>query len=120
MKLFSKFWVSSSKRSKQRKYKANAPTHIRRKLMSSTLSKELRASLKKRSIPIRTGDQVKVMRGSFRGKTGKVSGVNRSKYKVYVSDLEFEKKDGTKKKLSFDASKLMIIKANIDDKRRLK
>jgi len=120
MKLFSRSWISSSKRRKQRKYRANAPIHIKRKLMSSALSKELRLSVKKKSIPIRVGDQVKVLRGSFKGKTGKVTGINRGKQRIYVSDIEFEKKDGTKKKAGIDASKLIITKLNLDDKRRLK
>ena len=54
--------VSSSRR-KNRKRHFNAPSHIRRKLMSSPLSKELRQKYNVRSIPIRKDDEVQVNRG---------------------------------------------------------
>ena len=56
--------VSSSRR-KNRKRHFNAPSHIRRKLMSSPLSKELRQKYNVRSIPIRKDDEVQVMPDFF-------------------------------------------------------
>ena len=56
--------VSSSRR-KNRKRHFNAPSHIRRKLMSSPLSKELRQKYNVRSIPIRKDDEVQVMGGRY-------------------------------------------------------
>ena len=61
--------VSSSRR-KNRKRHFNAPSHIRRKLMSSPLSKELRQKYNVRSIPIRKDDEVQVNRGRYIGITG--------------------------------------------------
>ena len=43
---------------KQRKALYNAPAHARGKHLSATLSKDLRADLGKRSLPLRTGDKV--------------------------------------------------------------
>ena len=51
--------VSSSRR-KNRKRHFNAPSHIRRRIMSSPLSKELRQKYNVRSIPIRKDDEVQV------------------------------------------------------------
>ncbi|HSQ01903.1 MAG TPA: 50S ribosomal protein L24, partial [Methanobacterium sp.] len=48
---------------KQRKFIYKAPLHIRHKLMSVTLSEELREQYGRRSLPVKTGDTVKVMRG---------------------------------------------------------
>uniref|UniRef100_F6TSK0 Ribosomal protein L26 n=1 Tax=Equus caballus TaxID=9796 RepID=F6TSK0_HORSE len=47
-------------RSKNRKRHFNAPSHIRRKIMSSPLSKELRQKYNVRSMPIRKDDEVQV------------------------------------------------------------
>lgn len=51
--------VSSSRR-KNRARHFSAPSHIRRKLMSSPLSKELRQKYNVRSMPIRKDDEVQV------------------------------------------------------------
>jgi ribosomal protein uL24 len=51
--------VSSSRR-KNRARHFQAPSHIRRKLMSSPLSKELRQKYNVRSMPIRKDDEVQV------------------------------------------------------------
>lgn len=53
--------VSSSRR-KNRKRHFTAPSHIRRRLMSAPLSKELRQKYNVRSMPIRKDDEVQVSR----------------------------------------------------------
>ncbi|GFY59146.1 60S ribosomal protein L26 [Trichonephila inaurata madagascariensis] len=58
--------VSSSRR-KNRKRHFNAPSHIRRKIMSSPLSKELRQKYGVRSVPIRRDDEVMITRGHYKG-----------------------------------------------------
>lgn len=50
----------TSDRSKNRKRHFNAPSHVRRKVMSSPLSKELRPKYTVRSVPIRKDDEVQV------------------------------------------------------------
>ncbi|KAG9490688.1 hypothetical protein GDO78_006155 [Eleutherodactylus coqui] len=51
----------TSDRSKNRKRHFNAPSHVRRKIMSSPLSKELRQKYNVRSMPIRKDDEVQVV-----------------------------------------------------------
>jgi len=70
MKEWSSSWKSSKQRRKQRKYIYNAPLHVRRKLMVSPLSKELREKLGKRNVVVKVGDKVVIERGDFRGKEG--------------------------------------------------
>ena len=53
----------TSDRSKNRKRHFNAPSHNRRKIMSSPLSKELRQKYNVRSMPIRKDDEVQVCAG---------------------------------------------------------
>jgi large subunit ribosomal protein L24 len=120
MKAFSKHWKSSKSPKKQRKYRLNLPLHQRKKLLSATLSKELRTKYKTRNIPIRKGDKVKVMRGSNKGKTGEVIRVDKKKVKVFVQGVERTKPDGSKTYLPIDPSNLMITELKLDDKYRIK
>lgn len=120
MKEFSTHWKSSKNPSKQRKYRAKAPLHIKRKFLSASLSKELRARHKRRSVALRKGDTVKVMKGKFKGKTGKISEINTNLLKVYIESIQKKKQDGSMVNLPFRASNLRIIELNTDDKKRFK
>merc|ERR1711872_1018547 len=64
-------FVSSSRR-KNRARHFQAPSHIRRKIMSAPLSKDLRTKYSVRSMPVRKDDEVIVTRGHYKGQqTGK-------------------------------------------------
>ena len=88
--------------------------------MSAHLSKDLRKKYDKRSINLRKGDNVKIMRGQFKNKQGKVERVNLKKTLVYVNGIEVTKKDGTKALFPIHPSNLMITELNLDDKIRQK
>ncbi len=120
MKEFSIKWVSSKQPRKQRKYRANAPTHVRRKMVSAHLDKTLKAQYKKRSMPVRKDDEVKVMRGAYKGKRGKVTRVNLKKLKVYVDNVKIKKVSGQEVEVAIDSSNLVITKLGADDVRRRK
>merc|ERR1712102_59989 len=76
--------VSSCAR-KSRKAHFNAPSHLRRKIMSASLSKELRGQYNVRPMPLVKDDEVKIVRGHFKGEqTGKVITVYRKKYVIPV------------------------------------
>ena len=60
---------------KQRKMRYEAPLHKRQKLVSSPLIKSLREKFNRRSMPVRKGDKVEVMRGEFKGFKGVVERV---------------------------------------------
>jgi large subunit ribosomal protein L26e len=75
--------VSSSAR-KQRYSHFNAPSHIRRKLMSAHLSKELKQKHSVRAMPIRKGDEVTVVRGGSKGANGKVITVYRKRFCIHI------------------------------------
>ena len=104
---------------KQRKALYTAPLHIRRKLMSANLSKDLRADIGKRSLPIRVGDKVQVVRGDFKGHEGKVESIDAKRYKVTVEGVTLSKPDGNAVLLPIHPSNLMIIEADLKDERRL-
>lgn len=117
---FSSSWVASIQPRKQRKYRYNAPLHIKAKFMHANLSKELRKKYGKRSIQVRKNDKVKVMRGSFKKHVGKVEKVNLNNEYVLVEKVEVMKKDGSKAMVKLHPSNLQIIEFETSDKRRFK
>ena len=94
------------------------PLHLKHKLMSAHLSKELRAKYKRRSFPLKKGDTVKVTKGEFRGKTGKINIADLKKLRVAVEGLQKQKKDGTKVNVYFRPSNLIMTELNLEDKER--
>jgi len=117
---FSTAWKASKQPRKQRKYLANAPLHIKRKFLSVNLSKELRKKHGKRNIPVVKGDKVKIMRGKFKKKSGKVTEVKTKMMKIYIEGIQVKKTDGSKASVPLRASNLQIIELNLDDVKRLK
>ncbi len=117
---FSSSWKKSKQPRKQRKYKRNAALHIKQKFVSAHLSKELHKKYNKRSVNLRKGDSVKIMRGQFRNKSGKVDEINIKKTSVYISGIEIVKRDSTKSKYAIHPSNLIITEVNLDDKMRNK
>ncbi len=119
-KEFSKSWKSSKKPNKQRKYLANIPNHLARKLVSVNLSKDLRKKYGKRNIPLRKGDRVKVMVGHFKKRMEKVTKVSLANQKIYLENIYNVRKDGTKTSYPIHPSNLQIIELNLEDKMRKK
>jgi len=117
---FSSSWKKSKQPRKQRKYRHNAPLHIKQKFVSVHLSKDLRKRHNKRSMNLRKGDSVKIARGQFKNKSGKVDEVRVKKTSVYVSGVELVKRDGTKSRYPVHPSNLIITELNMDDKMRNK
>jgi len=110
--------TKTKKPRKQRKRLYQAPSHRRWRFLSAPLSDELRARYGTRSIPVRTGDTVRVMRGDHKGFEGKVSRVDRKKYRISIEGLTREKVDGTPIQVLIHPSKVEIIRLNLDDKWR--
>ena len=105
---------------KQRKARYTAPAHARGKYLSVSLSKDLREKVGTKSLPIRSGDKVRVVRGDFKGHEGEVLSVDYTSYKVTIEEVTLSKPDGTAVFLPVDPSNLMIIDANTKDDRRIK
>lgn len=112
--------IKSAQPRKKRKFLYTAPLHIRRKLMSAHLSKDLRTRYKTRSFPLRKNDEVEVMRGKFKGKKGKVTGVDYKNYKIYVEGVTRRRTAGTEAQVAIHPSKVRIFNLDLTDKKRLK
>lgn len=103
---------------KQRKAMYDAPHHVNRKAMASHLSEELLLKYNRRSITVIKGDEVKVLRGDFAGKTGKIIGIDPPARRVTVDGVINKKADGTEVARAIHPSNLLIVKLNLEDNRR--
>ncbi|TRO54096.1 50S ribosomal protein L24, partial [Candidatus Bathyarchaeota archaeon] len=103
---------------KQRKRLYKAPAHIRHKLMAAPLAPELVRSKGVKSLPVKKGDTVRVVRGDHIGFEGKVSRVDMKRYRIFLEGLTREKVDGTNIFVSVHPSKVMIKNLKLDDKWR--
>ena len=110
-------WRASKSVRKQRKYRTNAPYHAKGDLMVSHLSKELRNKHKCRSLRVRKGDKVLVLRGKYKSKSGRVERVDLSRTKTYITGIEITRRDGTKSLVAFHPSKLLIQEISADRRR---
>merc|ERR1712127_15995 len=106
--------VSGSRR-KNRQRHFTAPSHIRRKIMSAPLSKELRKKYNVRSIPIRKDDEVMVTRGHYKGQqTGKVLECYRRKFVCHIERIQRGKANGATVHVGIHPSKVVITKLKLD------
>ncbi|MFH1224783.1 MAG: 50S ribosomal protein L24 [Candidatus Diapherotrites archaeon] len=112
--------TKSKKPKVQRKALFTRPMHARGKDFSANLSKELRKSLGRRSLTLRKGDKVKVMRGKNRGFGGKITKFDSQKKRVFIEKLARKKADGTERLVPINASKVMIVEIDRSDDKRVK
>ncbi len=117
---FSKSWIASKQPRKQRKFLANAPLHMRKKFVSVSLSEDLRKKQETRNVPVKKGDTVRILRGKFSKKQGKVLEVKLKTSKITVEGIQTKKQDGSKVNVRLQPSNLRIIELNLGDKKRFK
>ena len=110
--------ASSRQPRKQRKFIYTAPLHLRHKFMNAPLSPELREKYGVKRLPVRKGDTVRILRGTWAGQEGKVTKVDLSKTRIYVEGVTRTKADGTPRLVPIHPSKVMIINLDLSDKRR--
>ena len=105
---------------KQRKARYTAPMHLRQRLVHAHLSKEAKERLKtrRRAVAVREGDKVKIMRGKFRGHSGKVSEVDLKSSKIYVEGAVARKAKGAEVLVAIEPSNVMIMELDMSDKKR--
>merc|ERR1712127_301201 len=109
--------VSSSRR-KQRKAHFSAPSSERRKRMVTALSQDLKSQHKVRNIPIRKDDEVQIVRGTYKGREGKVVCVYRRKWVIHVAGITREKVNGATVQVGIDPSKCVITNIKLDKDRK--
>ncbi|RZD37796.1 MAG: 50S ribosomal protein L24 [Methanobacteriota archaeon] len=114
--------MSSIQPRKQRLARYTAPYHRRHREMSAPVDKGLREKqlargfMYPRSMPVRKGDRVLVVRGEGKSKSvTKVAKVDRKARKVYVEGFTYFKSDGTELQRPIDPSNLVIINPDWSD-----
>lgn len=118
MNKWNRSWKASKQPRKQRAYVRNALLHVRSGFIASHLSRELRQKHGRRSARLRVGDKVKVLRGSFKNKTGTVERVDAKRLRVYVTGIELVKRDGSRAMTGLHPSNLLIQELVMGDKKR--
>ncbi len=71
-----------------------------------------------RSIPVRKDDEVRVLRGDFKGKEGKVVTVYRKKYVIHVERCTRDKANGQTIHVGINSSNCEITKIKMDKCRK--
>merc|ERR1711915_218632 len=109
---------TESRRKNRARY-FSAPSHIKRRFMSTPLSKELRQKYNVRSIPIRKDDEVQVVRGHYKGQqVGKGVSVCRKKFCIYIERIQREKANGASVYVGIHPSKVCVVKLKMDKDRK--
>lgn len=110
--------TASKQPRKQRKALAEAPLHLRHKFLNAKLAPDLRKKLGVTRLPIRVGDTVMIMRGDFKGVTGKVVRVDLKRIRIYVEGATRTNSRGETVYYPIHPSKVMITNIDTSDKRR--
>jgi len=97
-----------------------AMNQILNKQICAPISKELRKKYSRRSIRIMANDTVKVMRGEYKGLTGKVSKISTATSGIAIEGNKKEKLKGEKIDVYIHSTNMIITSLNTDDKWRLK
>lgn len=86
--------------------------------VNAHLSKELRSQYKRRSMAVRKGDEIKIIRGKHFGKAGAVSAVDLKENKILVSGVTLKRTIGTEKQVPVEPSNVVITSLNLSDNMR--
>ncbi len=109
---------SSKSPRKQRRRIYKSPLHTRKRLLKCQLDEFLREDYGLRSLVVKKGDLVRIMRGQFRDTEGKVVRVDYSNVRVYVESGTTTKADGKEIQIPLHPSNLKITQLELDDERK--
>ena len=92
---------------------------LRSKQVSSPLSEDLKKKYSRNSIRVIQGDNVKIMRGEFKGVDGKVSRISIENNSIAIEGVKKEKTKGDKFDVFIHPSNVLVTGLNSDDKWRI-
>ncbi len=107
--------ISSRQPRRQRRALFTADTFERRRRMSVPLSRELRTRYGRRSLPVRKGDTVRILTGSYVGREERVAKVDRRGYAVTLDNVTGKTADQKLKPLPIRPSHLLLTRLNLSD-----
>lgn len=82
------------------------------------MAKDLRTKYSVRSLPIRKDDEVRIVRGKYKDREGKVTQVYRKKWVIYVDRVQRDKSNGASVPIGIHPSKVVITTIKLDKDRR--
>ncbi|MCI4331863.1 MAG: 50S ribosomal protein L24 [Thermoplasmata archaeon] len=105
----------------QRKAVFTADLFERHRRMAVPLSRELRARYGRRAFPLRKGDTVRILSGSYVGREERVAKIDLRGYSVTLDNVTGKTADAKLKPLAIRPSHLVLTRLNLSDpwRRRL-
>jgi large subunit ribosomal protein L24 len=100
---------------RQRRALYEATSAERRKRMTVPLSRELRARFHRRSAPVRKGDTVRVLAGSYEGREERVARIDRRAYTVTLDNVTLKTAEEKLKELPLKPAYLVLTRLNLAD-----
>lgn len=100
---------------RQRKAVFTADLFERHRRMAVPLSRELRARYGRRQMPVRKGDTVRIMTGSYVGREERVAKVSLRDYCVTLDNVTGKTADAKLKPLPIRTSHLLLTRLNLSD-----
>ena len=97
-----------------------AMNQVVNKQICAPISKDLRKKYSRRSIRIMTDDTVKVVRGEYKGLTGKVAKISTETNGIAIEGNKKEKLKGEKIDVYIHSTNMIITSLNTSDKWRVK
>jgi large subunit ribosomal protein L24 len=110
--------ISSKSPGKQRRRIYKSPIHSHKKMLKCRLDEFLQEEYGLRSLVVKKGDLVRVMRGQFRDTEGKVVRVDYGAIRVYLESATTTKADGKEAQIPVHPSNIMLVKLELDDDRK--
>ena len=107
--------VESKKPCKQRKALFNYKNNHRSKLLSTRVADFVREEYGIKALPLRVGDDVRVVKGEFKDFEGEVIEIT-SNLRAKIKEVTFDKADGTEFHPTIHISKLIITKLSKEKK----
>ncbi len=100
---------------KQRKAVFTADQFARRRFLTVPLSRELRRKYGRRQLPVRKGDTVRVISGSYEGQEERVAKVSTRNRSVTLDNITTKKGDQKLKPLPIRPNHLLLTRLNLTD-----
>jgi large subunit ribosomal protein L24 len=100
---------------KQRKAVFSAHNFARRRFLTVPLSRELRQRYGRRQLPVRKGDTVRVISGSYEGQEERVAKIDTRGRTLTLDNITVKKADQKLKALPVRPNHLLLTKLNLVD-----
>ena len=102
--------MNSKKPRKQRNKIRDVPHHQVHKLFTVPLAISLQEIWGVKRLPLRKDDEVRVVKGEFKGIEGKILELDKKKRRITIEECTLEKRSGETIYIPISVSKVMLIK----------